>query len=309
MPLKIIFAGTSDFGIPCLEALLHSTHQMTAVYTQPDRPAGRGKKLKQSPIKTFALEHSLKIFQPEILKDRNASIQIKNLNADLMIVTAYGLIIPKEILDSFPFGCINVHASLLPRWRGASPIQQAILSGDTQSGVTIMQMNAGLDTGDILLQTAINIDPQDTAQTLHDKLAPLGASALMQTLEKLEAQALHPVKQDVSFSTYAKKIKKEDAEINWQKSAIEIERQVRAFNPYPVAYTTFNELLNDEIVRIWKAKAISKRISLLPGEIISDRKNNLEIATGDGTLQILELQRPGKNKISVKDFLNSLQKD
>jgi len=303
MSLKIVFAGTSSFGLPCLQALIHSSHEIVGIYTQPDRPAGRGKKLKQSAIKELALKHSLAVFQPEIFKDKNTQIQLKHLQADLMIVVAYGLLLPKEILEVPSFGCINVHASLLPRWRGASPIQQAILADDKKSGVTIMQMNEDLDTGDILLQKSLAISSKDNARTLHDKLALLGSKALTETLEKLELHALKPIKQDNVKATYAKKIKKEEAKINWQKPAFEIERQVRAFNPWPVAYTQ----LNGEAIRIWQAKALSERTNQSPGKIIVVSKEGISVATSDGVLRLLEIQRPGKNKMKAVDFANGLK--
>lgn len=291
--MKIIFAGTPDFACPSLQALIDSPHEIAAVYTQPDRPKGRGQHVVASPVKLLAQKHHLPVFQPLNLKTENLP------PADVMIVAAYGLILPKRILDAPRYGCINVHASLLPRWRGASPIQQAILAGDKESGVTIMQMDVGLDNGDILLQKKCAIERDDSAQNLHDKIAKLGADALIETLNSMDN--LTPLKQDESLVTHAPKIQKSDAKINWQKSALEIERQVRGFNPWPIAFCEFK----GQPLRIWQATALSEKAHKAPGSIESHSKEALIVATGDGLLAIKKLQCAGGKAITAKDFINA----
>lgn len=301
MTLKIIFAGTPAFAAPTLKTLLSSAHNVCAVFTQPDRPAGRGKKLTASVIKEIALQHQLPIYQPLNLRDEITQQQIKNLHADVMIVVAYGLIIPAAILAMPKMGCINVHASLLPRWRGAAPIQRAILAGDEATGITIMQMNAGLDTGDILTQSSCPITATDTSATLQEKLAQQGATDLLTTLDDLVAGKIKPQPQDNSLATYASKITKAEAKINWQLPAITIERAVRAFNPWPVAYTE----IDAQPLRIWQATALPENNTINAGTILHADEHGIDIATGEGVLRILQLQLPGSRVMSVADVLHS----
>ena len=248
--LRIIFAGTPDFAAVALQAIINSGHEVAAVYTQPDRPAGRGRKLKPGPVKQLAMAHAIPVCQPVSLKDESEQQKLRDWNADLMVVAAYGLILPKAVLEIPRFGCLNIHASLLPRWRGAAPIQRAILAGDTESGISIMQMDVGLDTGDILLRTAIEIESHDTGGSLHDKLAIQGAKDLLSALNQVSQQQLTPIAQDNAQASYAHKLDKSEAHIDWSQSANSIERLVRAFNPWPMAFT----LLNGKPLRIYKAE-------------------------------------------------------
>ena len=299
-PLKIIFAGTPDFAASALTALIQSEHEVVAVYTQPDRPAGRGRKLRASPVKEVALEHDIPVLQPENLKEAEAQDQLRSFNADVMVVAAYGLILPQVVLDIPRLGCLNIHASLLPRWRGAAPIQRAIAAGDKESGITIMQMNAGLDTGDILQLTATPITDKDSGGDLHDRLAEIGATAILETLEKLDSDQLTPVKQDDSLATYAHKLDKKEAVIDWQNSATEIERTIRAFNPWPVAFT----YLNDKPLRIWQAQVLEEHSEAKPGTVITCDKKGIDISCGEGTLRLLKLQPSGSKAMDVAAFMN-----
>lgn len=296
---KIIFAGTPEFAAASLQALLDHGYNVCAVYTQPDRPAGRGQQLQISPVKSLALQHNLPVFQPPTLKNIEAQTQLADLQADLMIVAAYGLLLPKAVLDAPKLGCINVHASLLPRWRGAAPIHRAMLAGDQMTGITIMQMDIGLDTGAMLLKMECPILPTDTGETLHDKLAAMGGKALILSLEKWKT--LKSEAQNGDLATYAKKIDKSEAHIDWNLSAVELDRQIRAFNPYPVAQAEVNGLL----LRIWKAQLLNESTKKSVGSIICANKNGLDIATGDGVLRLLTVQQAGKRALSVGDFLNA----
>ena len=300
--LRIIFAGTPDFAASALSALINSEHQVVAVYTQPDRPAGRGRKLRASPVKEVALENDIPVFQPENLKDRDAQEVLRSFNADVMVVAAYGIILPQAVLDIPRLGCLNIHASLLPRWRGAAPIQRAIAAGDKESGITIMQMNAGLDTGDILQLSPCPITDEDNGGSLHDRLAEIGASAILETLNNLDK--IVPVAQDDSLATYAHKLDKKEAQINWQNSAVEIERLIRAFNPWPVAFTQFD----DKTLRIRQAQVLSpdsnSEAKSIPGTIISCDKKGIDISCGEGTLRILNLQPSGSKAMDVAAFMN-----
>lgn len=296
---KIIFAGTPDFAAASLQALLDNDYNVCAVYTQPDRPAGRGQQLQISPVKSLALQHNLPVFQPPTLKMPEVQMQLTDLQSDLMIVAAYGLLLPKAVLNAPKLGCINVHASLLPRWRGAAPIHRAILAGDQMTGITIMQMDIGLDTGAMLLKIECPILPTDTGETLHDKLAEIGGKALISSLEKWKT--LKPELQDDDLATYAKKIDKSEAQIDWNLSALELDRQIRAFNPYPVAQAEVNGLL----LRIWKAQPLDESTNKPVGSISCANKNGLDIATGDGVLRLLTVQQAGKRALSVGDFLNA----
>jgi methionyl-tRNA formyltransferase len=302
-PLKIIFAGTPEFAATALAALLTTSHQVIAVYTQPDRPAGRGRKLQLSPVKQLAQERGIAVRQPARLKDPAEQAALRELSADLMVVAAYGLMLPREVLDAPRLGCINIHASVLPRWRGAAPIQRAILAGDEESGVTIMQMEAGLDTGPMLhiLKTPILRD--DTGGSLHDRIAELGARALVESLDGIAEGSLIPQPQDDALATYADKLDKREALIDWSKPALEIDRQVRAFNPWPVAQCDFQ----GRVMRIWQACPLERAApeETQPGLVLEADKAGIDVATGEGVLRILELQMPGKRAMSAADFLNA----
>lgn len=302
-PLRIVFAGTPDFAASSLAALLTTQHQVVGVYTQPDRPAGRGRKMTASPVKQLAEQHNIPVFQPLSLKTNTEQEVLQALNADLMVVVAYGLILPPLALAIPKLGCINVHASLLPRWRGAAPIQRAVLAGDNESGVTIMQMDVGLDTGDMLLKKICPINADDTGSSLHDRLAELGAECLLESLQDLPALQQQAVAQDHDAANYAHKLDKAQACIDWQQSAEEIERQVRAFNSWPVTYSQ----LNDNRVRIWQAKAYNKIHTTNPGTIISSTPNGIEVACGTGCLSLEIVQLPGAKALPVSAVLNAKQ--
>lgn len=299
--LNIVFAGTPEFGLPCLNALLHSTHHIQAIYTQPDRPAGRGRKLQASAVKEWALNHQIPVYQPLNFKNPETIAELAALKPDVMVVIAYGLILPKAVLEIPRLGCINVHASLLPRWRGASPIQSAILHGDTESGVTIMQMDAGMDTGAMLRKITCPISTTETAQSLHDSLAKISAQPLLQTLDELASQSAKPEIQNNELATYASKINKEDAHINWQQTAVEIDRKIRAFKPWPIAYTH----LNEEILRIHQAQVVALPFSQPPGTVVNIDKKGMLVATGEQGVLVQRIQFPGAKVISIADWLNS----
>ncbi|HET7651319.1 MAG TPA: methionyl-tRNA formyltransferase [Gammaproteobacteria bacterium] len=295
--LRIAFAGTPEFALPALDALAASPHQLVGVWTQPDRPAGRGRKLSASPVKQRALQLGLTVHQPVTLRDADARAAIQRTAPDVMIVVAYGLILPRSVLDIPRYGCLNIHASLLPRWRGAAPIQRAILAGDTETGVTIMQMDAGLDTGDMLAVRRTPIKADDSAQTLHDRLAALGAEAIVAVLADLDR--LHPVAQDSTQVTYANKLSRDEALLDWNRPAVDLARCVRAYNPWPVAYTHWN----GELLRVWSAHALSTSSGKhTPGFVIGGSHDGLDVATGDGVLRITRLQLAGKQAMSAADF-------
>ena len=297
--MQLIFAGTPEFAVPALAALIEAGHEIALVLTQPDRPAGRGMKLKASPVKTLALHHQLPIFQPETLKNSSAQDRIAVVQADAMIVAAYGLMLPQIVLDMPHFGCLNIHASLLPRWRGAAPIQRAILAGDQKTGVTIMSVIMALDAGPMLAKASIPIAETDTAQTLHDKLAPLGARLLLNTLCEIEAtgRKLAGEPQNEAQVTYASKLSKAEASLDWFRSATDLGRQVRAFNPYPVAQAKFR----GEHWRVWSAR-VKPHTGGRPGQIVS-LDNGILVACGSDALCIEELQRPGGRRIFAREFL------
>ncbi len=300
-PLNIVFAGTPAFTLPSLNALAASNHHLLAVYTQPDRPAGRGRALQASAVKTWAQAHQIPIFQPLNFKDSQAIADLAALSPDILVVIAYGLILPQAVLDLPRLGCINVHASLLPRWRGASPIQQAILHGDQQTGVTIMQMDAGMDTGAMLITTSCPINSDDTAEHLHDRLADLATTPLITTLDALSIGMPQATIQDEALATYAPKIQKEAAAINWHKSAREIDRQIRAFNPWPIAWTQ----AGDHVLRIHQARSIAQAPTKPPGTITSIGKHGMLVATGEHTLLVERIQFAGGKVMSVADWLNA----
>lgn len=296
--MNIVFAGTPDFAVASLKALCDSRHRVIAVYTQPDRPAGRGRKLQPSPVKQFALERGIDVFQPTGLKEAAEIQQLADLKPDLMVVVAYGVILPQAVLDIPRLGCLNVHASLLPRWRGAAPIQRAIEAGDKESGVTIMQMAAGLDTGPMLLKRVTPINKDDTAATLHDRLAAIGAEALLAAIDALEA-GTQGEPQDESAATYASKLAKAEAEIDWTIDADSIARKVRAFNPWPAA----NTLWQGKRLRILTAEA-NDSLNKSPGEVIAADGDGIVVATGSGSLVIRQLQLEGGKPQAANDFLN-----
>jgi methionyl-tRNA formyltransferase len=299
--LRIVFAGTPDFAARHLAALLSSQHEVIAVYTQPDRPAGRGKKLTSSPVKTIALEHGISVYQPENFKSTEAKQTLADLNADIMVVVAYGLLLPEEVLNTPRLGCINVHGSILPRWRGAAPIQRAIWAGDRQTGVTIMQMDVGLDTGDMLSVAALDIEANDTSASMYEKLAKLGPQALVDCLSDLTQDNLSPEKQEDALANYAKKLSKEEAKIDWNESAEHIERCVRAFNPWPMSYFS----VSGNNIKVWKSRVELQNSNAQPGTILNADKTGIYVATGAGTLVLEQLQIPGKKALLVQDILNA----
>jgi methionyl-tRNA formyltransferase len=301
--MKIIFAGTPDFAAPALQALLDEGFEVAMVLTQPDRPAGRGMQLKASPVKQLALQHNLQVFQPESLKPAEVQAQIAATQADVMIVAAYGLIIPTSVLNMFSKGCYNIHASLLPRWRGAAPIHRALLAGDAETGVTIMEVVPALDAGNMISKGVVKITDADTTQTLHDALAKIGADLMVQAMQKLaKTSALPSVQQDEALVTYAHKLEKSESKIDWQKSAVEISRQIRAFNPFPVATAQFR----GETCRIWFASALTQKSNAKIGEIIEighGLQPSIHAACSDGVLEITELQMPGGKRQTAQQFV------
>ncbi len=299
--MNLIFAGTPDFAVPALKALLDAGHTILAVYTQPDRPAGRGRKLGVSAVKEFALAHGLRLHQPVTLKPESEAETLRALKPDALIVIAYGLILPQPILNIPKYGCINVHASLLPRWRGAAPIQRAIEAGDDITGVTIMQMDAGLDTGAMLALAATPIHAHDTAATLHDRLAEIGASLLVTTLARLVRGEITPQAQDSALATYASKLKKEEARIDWNADAGLLARRVRAFNPWPVAHTT----LDGQMLRLWQAQPENKAAAgQPPGTVLGADAEGVRVQCADGVLRITRLQLEGGKVLEAQAFLN-----
>jgi methionyl-tRNA formyltransferase len=295
--MKIIFAGTPEFAVPALAALIAAGHEIVMVLTQPDRPAGRGMKIKASPVKTLAMQHQLNVFQPVSLKDLTVQARIAELDADVMIVAAYGLIIPTATLSASRYGCYNIHASLLPRWRGAAPIHRALLAGDAKTGVTIMEVVPALDAGAMVSQSVVPITEVDTTQSLHDALSAMGAElmvAAMTTLEKTGLLVATP--QNEALVTYAHKLEKSEAAIDWQKTAVDISRQVRGFNPFPIAQT----MLKGDVCRIWMATARLGNAGI--GEIVSVQ-DGITVGCGEGLLHITELQAPGGKRLHSQAFV------
>jgi methionyl-tRNA formyltransferase len=299
--LNIIFAGTPEFAVPALESLMRSGHRVVAVYTQPDRPSGRGRKLQQSPVKTCALESNLPVLQPPSFKSEDDLLRLRQFNADLMIVAAYGLLLPAAVLDAPRLGCINIHASLLPRWRGASPIQQAILAGDETSGVTLMKMDTGLDTGDMILRRGLPIDPCWSAAQLHDALAPLGAELLLEALGNIEQALRQAEVQDDAAATYAPRLSKQQAEVDWNKPLELLLREVRAYNPWPVSYT----FLHQDSIRLWRARASHYANPGSPGKIVAHDKEGVHVGCADAVLQVTELQFAGRKRCNAAQALNA----
>ena len=331
-----MFAGTPEFSVPALEALIEMMPKgdvfmeerrdldegsaegrmpvsemntsllerlkIIAVYTRPDKAAGRGKHLQESPVKQCAKKHNIPVYQPTSLRKSEVQEELAALKPDVIIVAAYGCIFPQEVLDIPRFGCLNIHASLLPRWRGAAPIQQAILEGDSKTGISLMQMEAGLDTGPVYAMESCDITAEETAQTLHDKLAGLGAKTLTENLPAILKGEIKPQAQNDALATHVGKITKQSGRINWQKTALEIERQVRAYNPWPVAYFYMNE----EYVRVWEASALVEKTSLAPGTIVRVHSEGIDIAAGEQSLlRLRRLQLANAKAMSVKEYLNA----
>ncbi|MBB1518598.1 methionyl-tRNA formyltransferase [Aquipseudomonas guryensis] len=297
--MRIVFAGTPEFAAQHLQALLDAGRQIVAVYTQPDRPAGRGQKLAPSPVKQLALQHGIAVYQPQTLRDPVAQAELAALKPDLMVVVAYGLILPQVVLDTPRLGCINSHASLLPRWRGAAPIQRAVQAGDASSGVTVMQMEAGLDTGPMLLKVSTTITADDTGGSLHDRLALLGSAAVVEAVGKLAAGELRGEVQDDSQATYAHKLNKDEARLDWSRPADELERLVRAFNPWPICHST----LHGEPLKVLAAQLGEGAGQ--PGQILAASKDGLTVACGVGALRLTRLQLPGGKPLNFADLYNS----
>lgn len=300
--MRLVFAGTPDFAVPSLHACLASGADVVAVYTQPDRPAGRGRKLAPSPVKQAALAAGLAVEQPETLRDAVARAQLAAHAPDLIVVVAYGLILPKSVLALPRLGCWNVHASLLPRWRGAAPIQRAILAGDAETGVDLMQMEAGLDTGPVLLERRTPIAADDTGGSLHDRLAELGADVLAEGLARVRrGEVLVSTPQPADGVTYAHKLDKAEARLDWNEPAVALARKVRAFDPWPVAEAE----IHGERMRIWSAEPVAASVTAAPGSLVATHRDAIDVATGEGLLRIHELQRDGGRRVAVRDWLNA----
>ena len=302
--MRVVFAGTPDFSVPVLQAILDSGHSVVGVYSQPDRPAGRGRKLKPGPVKQLALQYGLPVFQPAGLRDAAEQQVLARLEPDLMVVVAYGLLLPQAVLDIPRRGCVNLHASILPRWRGAAPIQRAILAGDRETGVSLMQMEAGLDSGPVLAEVRTPIAADETGGSLHDRLSQLAADLLARHLDDLDAGRLQPLPQDESRVTYAHKLDKREAAIDWAGDAVKLERRVRAFNPWPVAQTHYR----GQVLRIWRARAVEGPAGRV-GAVVASGPQGIDVACGQGCLRLLEVQLPGGKRLEASDFLNARSVD
>ncbi|OHX34576.1 methionyl-tRNA formyltransferase [Methylomonas sp. LWB] len=298
--MNIVFAGTPDFAVPTLQALIASRHRVVAVYTQPDRPAGRGRKLTASPIKALALEHAIPVHQPENFKQVGAIQALATLQPDLLVVVAYGLILPQAVLDIPKFGSINVHGSLLPRWRGAAPIHRAVMAGDAETGITIMKVVKKLDAGDMLYKAVCPIGPTSTSSELHDHLALLGAEGLVTVVDQIASGNVVAEPQDEALVTYAHKLEKAEAILDWSESADALDRKIRGLNAWPVAQTSFD----DQVLRVWRAAVGTRPVGGPPGSVDCS-EHALDVATGAGTLRLLEVQLPGGKRLSARDFLNA----
>ena len=304
--MRIVFAGTPKFAVKSLSVLNQSDHEVIAVYCQPDRPKGRGKVLTACPVKIFAEENNLLVIQPEDFKDKQSQSQLALLNPDVMVVAAYGQILPKSILQIPKLGCLNIHASLLPRWRGAAPIERAILEGDRETGISIMKMNEELDTGDIMLVKKCMISNHETAKTLHDTLSNIGANAILETLNMFPT--LKARSQQNNDATYAEKVTKDEAQIDWHQSAEQISRAIRAFNPRPIAYTNaMAKQFKNRVLRIIEAEVVNRQTINSPGEVIKYDKDICHVATSNGVINLKKVQLSGKKEVSIKDFNNAYQ--
>lgn len=303
--LSVVFAGTPEFAVPALEALVASRHRVVAVYTQPDRPAGRGQQIAMSAVKQTAQRHALTVEQPQTLRDDTAVQRLASYRPDVMVVVAYGLILPADVLAVPRLGCLNIHGSLLPRWRGAAPIHRALLAGDARTGVTIMQMDAGLDTGPMLLARAEPISWDETGASLHTRLSALGAKALLEALDQIAAGTATPIPQPTAGVTYAPKIRKEEATIDWSRPAAEIDCQIRAFDPWPVAQT----LWNGQQLRVWQAKRVASSAPASPGRVLATGTAGIDVGTGQGVLRLTKVQIPGGKAMSAAAFLSAHRLD
>ena len=303
--MKVIFMGTPEFSVGTLEALIEAGHEVALAVTQPDKPKGRGGKMQYTPVKEAALKHGIPVFQPKKVREPECVEELKQYNADIIVVIAFGQILPKEILEMTPFGCINVHASLLPKYRGAAPIQWAVIDGEEVSGVTTMQMDEGLDTGDMLLKTEIRLDEKETGGSLHDKLAAAGAELCVRTLKGLEEKTVVPKPQGESPTAYARMLDKKLGNIDWSRDAESIERLVRGLNPWPSAYTNWD----GKVMKIWEARAEKRAAEAggVPGTVISVEKDGFCVETGDGVLKVLALQIPGKKRMEADAFLRGYE--
>lgn len=301
--MKIVYMGTPDFAVPTLDAIVDAGHEVIAVITQPDKPKGRGKAMTYPPVKEKALEYNIPVYQPAKVRDESFVEKLKDMKADAIVVVAFGQILPASILELPKYGCINVHASLLPKYRGAAPIQWSIIDGEDKTGITTMYMDVGLDTGDMLLQEEVVITPEETGGSLHDKLSEIGGKLLIETLKQIEAGTIQRIKQDDSLSNYAKMLDKTLGFIDFQKPAVEIERLIRGLNPWPSAYT----LYNNKTMKIWRSKVLEGVSQGKPGEIIQVTKNEIVIQTGVGALSVLELQLEGKKRMTSEAYLRGYE--
>lgn len=301
--MKIIFMGTPDFSVGTLEALVEAGHEVVLAVTQPDKPKGRGGKMQFTPVKETAMKYDIPVFQPKKVREPGCIEELRKYNADVMVVVAFGQILPKEILEMTPYGCINVHASLLPKYRGAAPIQWAVIDGEEVSGVTTMQMNEGLDTGDMIMKTEIVLDKKETGGSLFDKLASEGAKLCVKTLEALENKTATWEPQGETPTDYARMLEKELGNINWEKTAVQIERLIRGLNPWPSAYTDWN----GKVMKIWEADVVDKNSEAEPGTIVKVEKNGFYVQTGEDQIKVTALQIPGKKRMEADAFLRGYQ--